>query len=32
MLRSLNDFMRFQLQGIDKKIGLCKDFLFDDKL
>jgi hypothetical protein len=32
MLRSLNELMRFQLQGIDKKIGLCKDFFFDDKL
>jgi hypothetical protein len=27
MLRSLNEIMRFQLQGI----GRCKDFLFDDK-
>lgn len=32
MLRSLNEIMRFQLLGIDKKIGRCKDFLFDDKL
>ena len=32
MLRSLNEVMRFKLQGIDEEIGCCKDFLFDDKL
>lgn len=31
MLRSLNEIMHLQLQGIDKEIGNCKDFLFDDK-
>ncbi|TWX51632.1 PRC-barrel domain-containing protein [Colwellia hornerae] len=32
MLRSLNEIIRFQLQGIDEEIGRCKDFLFDDQL
>jgi hypothetical protein len=31
MLRSLNEIIRFQLQGIDEEIGRCKYFLFDDK-
>tara|TARA_R110001583_G_scaffold102853_3_gene249491 strand:- start:431 stop:1093 length:663 start_codon:yes stop_codon:yes gene_type:complete len=32
MLRSLNEIMHFQLQGIDEEIGCCKNFLFNDKL
>lgn len=32
MLRSLNEIMHFQLQGIDEEIGCCKSFLFNDKL
>lgn len=31
MLRSLNKIMNFKLQGLDKEVGSCKDFIFDDK-
>lgn len=31
MLRSLNEIINYQLQGIDKDLGWCKDFLFDDR-
>ncbi len=31
MLRSFNEIIRFQRQGIDEEIGRCKYFLFDTR-